>query len=78
MSRSRKHIPIIGMMMAPSEKRDKVRAHRQERRVIKAILQYHADDTMLPAPKLFGDPWGADKDGKHRFDPECHPKLMRK
>jgi hypothetical protein len=78
MSRSRRHTPITGITTAKSEKRDKVMAHRRERRVVKVILEYYSDDTLLPAPKLFGDPWGADKDGKHWFAQKTLPKLMRK
>lgn len=78
MGRSRAKHPFVGMVNAKSEKRDKVMAHKRERRVVKTILQDEDDDSNLPAPKLFGDPWGAAKDGKHRFDPKKLPQLMRK
>jgi hypothetical protein len=32
MSRSRRHTPIVGLTTARSDKRDKVRAHRRDRR----------------------------------------------
>ena len=35
-----------------------------------------ADDA--PHEKQFGDPWRADKDGKHPFNPKEYPELMRK
>lgn len=67
MSRSRKKTPICGITTAESEKDDKARAHRQERSHVRRLIE--TDPDAIPAPKTFGDPWGAAKDGKQYFRP---------
>ena len=62
MSRSYRRTPITGL--SGSEKIYKVLAHQQERHSVKQILVSFLDDTLLPAPKQFGNPWGGPKDGK--------------
>ncbi len=75
MSRSHRKTPIIGVTKAPSDKTFKTREHRRARRALNQI-DLTADDA--PHEKQFGDPWRADKDGKHPFDPKECPELMRK
>jgi hypothetical protein len=78
MSRSRRETPIAGVTGNASNKYDKGKAHRRERTAIKALLRRHQDDTSLPPPQAFSDPWGWVIEGKMRFDPAEFPKLMRK
>lgn len=75
MSRSHRKTPIIGVTKAPSDKAFKTTEHRRARRALKQI-DLTADDA--PHEKQFGDPWRADKDGKHPFDPKECPELVRK
>jgi hypothetical protein len=78
MSRSRRHTPIVGMTTAVSEKREKVRAHRRARHIIKVRLRQQQDDAGLPLSRALHDPWTFAKDGKERIDPQQFPRLMRK
>jgi hypothetical protein len=72
MSRSHKKTPISGITTARSDKQDKTINHRQERTSVRnALSQYH-EPLKWPRGQYF------EKDGKMRFDPEKHPKLMRK
>jgi len=75
MTRSRKKSPSCGITKAASEKDDKVRAHRQERRAVKRVIQ--TDEDAVPASKAFGNPWAAAKDGRQWFGDKTS-KLMRK
>lgn len=75
MSRSHRKTPIIGVTKAPSDKTFKTGEHRRARRALNQT-DLTADDA--PHEKQFGDPWRADKDGKHPFDPKERPELMRK
>lgn len=75
MSRSHRKTPIIGVTKAPSDKTFKTAKHRRARRALNQI-DLTADDA--PHAKQFGDPWRADKDGKHPFNPKEYPELMRK
>jgi hypothetical protein len=75
MARSRKKSPACGITRAASEKDDKVRAHKQERRAVKRAVQ--TDEAEAPASKAFGNPWAAAKDGRHWFG-DTTSKLMRK
>lgn len=74
MSRSKRHTPICGNTLAESEKKDKVMAHRAERRAANQAL---SADEECPDPKEFGNPWSAAKDGRHYFGSK-YPKLLRK
>jgi len=78
MSRSRKHHPICGITCKESEKKDKILYHKRERRTNKQILKNDLDETKLKKIKEVSSIWLFDKDGKQRFDPKEHPKLMRK
>lgn len=75
MSRSRRKTPIIGMTGAPTDKPFKTAEHRRERRAVKSTVKQLGE---APDPKLFGDPWRADKDGKRWLDPSDGDELMRK
>ena len=78
MSRSRRQTPIVGLTTAASDKPDKVRAHRRERRVIKTLLRLQGDDAGLPPSRTLHDRWTFAKDGKQWIDPLQFPTLMRK
>jgi hypothetical protein len=73
MSNSYRKTPIIGMTMAASDKRFKKAEHRRERASVKIAVRQAKD---APDPKLFGNPWAGEKDGKRYFT--GHPKLLRK
>ena len=75
MSRSFKKNPICGHTMATSEKKDKRIANRTHRRINKTRINSGQEPLEL---REVSDPWGMDKDGKQRFDPKEHPKLMKK
>lgn len=64
MSRSFRKTPITGMTLSDSEKVFKVNEHQRERTRVKQTLVTFLDDTVLPAPKQFGNPWAGPKDGK--------------
>ncbi|MBI3796263.1 MAG: hypothetical protein HY268_04735 [Deltaproteobacteria bacterium] len=78
MSRSRKKLPFSGITTAASEKEDKRRANRKERRLNRQTLCATADDTLLRNKRAVGNPWLFAKDGKNRFDPHAYPHLVRK
>ncbi len=78
MSRSRRHTPIVSVTTARSDKRDKVRAHRRERRAVKVYLSQQGTDEGVPPGRTLNDVWTFAKDGKQRIDPDEFPKLMRK
>lgn len=78
MSRSRKKTPVSGITTARSEKQDKRLANRRLRRATNAKLASGADSSLLPVANDVGNVWCFDKDGKRRFDPDKHPRLMRK
>lgn len=75
MARSYRKTPICGMTKAASDKSFKKAEHKRSRRALSACdLEFdHA-----PAEKLFGNPWGAPKDGKQWIDPARFPEIMRK
>lgn len=75
MTRSRRKTPIIGMTKASTDKPFKTAEHRRERRSVRATVKQLEE---APSPKLFGDPWHADKDGKQWLDPSERGELMRK
>lgn len=78
MSRSRRHRPHCGITTAASEKEDKRRANRRERHANSQTLAVTGDGDRLKPLHALSDPWVMEKDGKRRFDPRAHPKLMRK
>jgi hypothetical protein len=75
MSRSRRHTPITGITKAESDTRDKVLAHRRQRRRVRTALASGHED--VATRRGAGDVWSFAKDGKSRFDPRRWPKLMR-
>jgi len=78
MSRSRRYRPHCGITTAPSEKLDKRRSNRRERRTNSQILDATGDGDRLRHLRALSDPWNMEKDGKQRFDPVRHPRLLRK
>lgn len=77
MSRSLRKTPVRGITTAESEKKDKAASHRVHRRTLKRKIT-DTLETPLPTEQQLTNPWSMSKDGKFRFDPEKHPKLMRK
>lgn len=75
MARSYRKTPICGMTKAASDKAFKKAEHKRARRALSAC-DLEIDDA--PADKLFGDPWGAPKDGKQWIDQARFPDIMRK
>lgn len=76
MSRSRRKTPIFGMTTARSEERDKVQAHRDERRAVRAAIAEDAD--LMPHTREVSDVWGFAKDGKRYRGGWKRSKWMRK
>ena len=74
MSPSRRRTPIGPNTCAETDKPYKVAEHRRERSALRIAL---LNDYATPDPRAFGDPRGADKDGKYWFG-DRHPKLLRK
>ena len=77
MARSKRKTPVRGVTTAESEKADKAASHRKLRRFVKQAID-SAFDTPLPSERQLTDPLSLAKDGKIRFDPRKHPRLMRK
>ena len=76
MSRSQKKRPFSGITTAKSEKQEKRLANRRERLAVMAAL---GDESgALPHRREVSDVWAMSKDGKRRFDPVRHPKMLRK
>jgi len=73
MSRSRRKVPIAGATTAPSDKPFKRAEHSRERSAAKIAV---ARGDEPPAPKLYGDPWNGNKDGK-LYRPD-RPGILRK
>lgn len=81
MSRSRRKKPFMGIAggVKPSEKKDKKANHSRLRSRLRDELKKGDDEGLLDIDnKDVSDPWAMSKDGKTRFDPKAHPKLMRK
>ena len=78
MSRSRRKHPFCGILKADSEKQDKRAYNRRFRHAAEQALKTDPTGESLPILREHSDPWDMDKDGKFRFDPVKHPKLMRK
>lgn len=78
MSRSRRRTPRVGITTARSEKQDKLKAHRRERRGVKVALSKGAEDHELPHRREVGDPWKMAKDGKAYLGQKARPRDLRK
>ena len=81
MSRSRKKTPVCGLYFCSSysEKEEKRIWHRRMRAAV--LVRLHdadPDEVVLPHEHEIFNVWGMTKDGKQRFNPREHPKLMRK
>ena len=81
MSRSRRNTPIIGLSTSPSEKTDKVIAHRRARHAVKNTVDAAAregDDAPPTEPEHpRSGQWTFAKDGK-RWIGHRDRKLLRK
>ena len=83
MSRSRKHLPILGTLDVPSEKSDKQRWHRvmrrRERQQLGAVPPEAADGYLTLTPRDVSDPLVFRKLGKS-WVPEAveRPELLAK
>jgi len=75
-TRSHRKTPVIGILTADTEKRDKQLAHRRLRARERQDL--HRGGEENPRLREVSDPWNMDKDGKQRIDPSWDPRLMRK
>jgi len=68
MSRSRKHLPILGTHDVPSEKADKQRWHRQmrrrERQQLGVVPPTASDSYLTTMPREVSDPLAFAKTGK--------------
>jgi hypothetical protein len=60
---------------AESDTRDKVLAHRRQRRRVCTALARGRED--VATRREAGDVWSVAKDGQQRFDPRRWPKLRR-
>jgi hypothetical protein len=81
MSRSRRKTPIVGLTTSPSEKTDKVIAHRRGRHAVKSSVEVAAragDDAPSAEPEHpRSGRWTFAKDGK-RWIGQRDRKPMRK
>ncbi len=75
MGKSRKKNKFYGYTMATSEKKDKQRANRILRRIVKEKLKI--GNTNLPKLREISNVWCFSKDGK-RYDANIPEKEMRK
>jgi hypothetical protein len=81
MSRSRRHVPIVGMTLARSEKADKRSASGRLRMLSRQELLRPLDEIVAPDRRSSGSPSIFAKDGKcyvGRLPAECRGRLMRK
>jgi hypothetical protein len=78
MARSRKKMPITGITTAPSEKADKVSAHKRERRAVRTRLQGQPSADVLPTTREVSNVWTFAKDGKTYLKPGRRTKRLRK
>lgn len=83
MSRSRRRTPVTGNTRARSEKDDKCLANRKLRRESNRVIrdcecECDVRSCVFPEKRDVSDPWLMAKDGKHYFDKDRYPKLMRK
>jgi hypothetical protein len=75
MSRSRQHTSMTGVTKSTSDTRDKVLAHRRQRRRVRTALA--SGHVEVVTRRKAGDVWSVAKDGQQRFDPRRWPQLMR-
>jgi hypothetical protein len=75
MSRGRRKTPITGMTKSESDTRDKVLAHRRQRRRVRTALA--SGRVEVVTRRRAGDVWRVAKDGQQRVDPRRWPPLMR-
>lgn len=80
MSRSKQHTPVTGVTTARSEKEWKRDNNRKLRSRSKQRLgnTLDPDALVLPLMREVSNVWSGPKDGRQMFDPQKHPKLMRK
>jgi len=78
MARSHRKTPICGITTAHSEKIDKKIWHSRMRARTHTHLNSGRDTDVMPITREVSNVWSFAKDGKQRFDPSRHPKLMRK
>ena len=82
MSRSKRGEPITGITTADSEKTWKRKANRKLRhavaRTVHQLPSADPDAIVLPVLDEVANQYSGPKDGKQRFDPRRHPRLMRK
>jgi hypothetical protein len=78
MARSQRKTPICGITTARSDKADKIKAHRRERRLVSLTLVADPEAGVFPLEREISNPWNMAKDGKLRFDPVRLYRLMRK
>lgn len=64
MSRSRKKTPITGVSTTASEKKEKEKLHRRERKRVRQVLAVEPEAEVLPDKRDFGDAESMGKDGK--------------
>jgi hypothetical protein len=76
MSRSRRKTPVMGITKAESDTRDKVLAHRRQRRRVRTALA--SGRVEVATRRKAGNVWDFAKDSKQRFDPRRWPQLRRK
>lgn len=77
MSRSRRHTPVCGITTAEREKRDKIAAHRRERRRVHAALAVEPERDLLPHTRELSTVWTYAKDGKQYLGPHPRPVDLR-
>ncbi len=82
MSRSRRSAPVTGITTAVSDKEWKREVNRKLRHAADRVLQQlpaaDPDALVLPVLNEVANQFSGPKDGKLRFDPRRHPRLMRK
>ena len=81
MTRSRRRTPVTGITTSKSEKPYKRDRQGRERTAQRAALKRAKEDGDAPelsAEQVPWNEWITGRDGKFRFDPARHPKLMRK
>lgn len=78
MARSYRKTPICGITTARSEKSDKKIWHSRMRARTLTHIRSGRDLDVMPLVREVSNVWDFAKDGRQRFDPRRHPKLMRK
>ena len=79
MSRSRRYSPVTGLAKARSEKLFKQSSNHALRQKQKIAMLDDPDAAILPVRSREAiDTYKGPKDGKLRFDPRIHPRLLRK